>query len=339
MLAPHQMQTVNRIQQHDPVLIRQDTTYLDYNNRPKTQGLDLTFRSKLSKESEGLILHNTLAVTDEGVPLGLIDQTFIDRKEFAAKSHNQKRKRRNRNRPIEEKESQRWIDVVRKCNQLDLAQTKTVHIADRECDIYEFFRDASELGENFLIRAARNRSINKRNRRESPSVLLFDYLKAKRAQGKTKISIQVNGKKKYRDAELSIVYRPITMPPPPSKTLNKDGTNLPMVPLCAIMAFERNPPKNETGIFWVLLTNLEVNSIEQAIEKIRWYSLRWNIELYHKVLKSGCGVEDAQLRHADRLKKYIVLKSIIARRVFWLSRAYKIIVKAVVLWNYPRQSG
>jgi len=104
--------------------------------------------------------------------------------------------------------------VVRKCNQLDFAQTETVHVADRECDIYELFRDASGLGDNFLIRAAKNRAINKRNRRELSSELLFDYLKAKRDQGKTKITIQVNGKKKYRNAELSIVYRPITMPPP-----------------------------------------------------------------------------------------------------------------------------
>jgi hypothetical protein len=323
MLAPHQEQTVDRIKHHDTVLLLQDSTYLDYNNRPKTKGLDFTFRSKLSTVSQGLILHNTLAITDDSIPLGLVDQTFIDRKTFHGKDHEESRKVRNWNRPIEEKESQRWIDVVRKCHHLDFGQAKTIHIADRECDIYEFFRDAAGLRENVLVRASKNRSINKGKRREPPSALLFDYLKAKKAQGRVTVTIQVNGKKKYRDAELSIVYRPITMPPPPNKTVKKDGPNLPMVPLYAIMAIERRPPKNQSGIFWVLLTNMEVDNLDEAIEKVRWYSLRWNIEVFHKVLKSGCGVEDAQLRHADRLKKYIVLKSIIAWRLFWLARAHE----------------
>ena len=323
MLAPHIEQMVNRAREHDTVLLLQDSTYLDYNNRPKTEGLDLTFRSKLSKASEGLILHNTLAVTDDGIPLGLIDQTFIDRKSSSGKNFKEKRKIRHWNSPAHKKESIRWINVVRKSRQIDFGQTQTIHVADRECDMYEFYRDAVDLGENVLIRASQNRSINKRYRRESPSCLLFDYLKAKKTQGKVTITIQINGKKKYRDAELSIVYVPITMPPPPNKTINKDGSNLPMVPLCAIMAIERNPPKNQPGVLWVLLTNLDVHNIDQAIEKVRWYSLRWNIEVFHKVLKSGCGVEDAQLRHADRLKKYVVLKSIVAWRLFWLAKLHE----------------
>ena len=189
--------------------------------------------------------------------------------------------------------------------------------------LYEFYRDAADLGEQVLVRASKNRSINKRFRRETPSILLFDHLKAKKAQGKVTVTMQVNGKKKYRKAELSIVYRPITMPPPPNKTVKKDGPNLPMVPLCAIMAIERHPPRNQAGIFWVLLTNMDVRSLDQAIEKVRWYSRRWNIEVFHKVLKSGCGVESAQLRHADRLKKYIVLKSIVAWRLFWFARVHE----------------
>jgi len=323
MLAPHIEQTVSRIKEHDTVLLLQDTTYLDYNNRPKTQGLDLTFRSKLSTESEGLLLHNTLAVTDKGIPLGLLDQTFIDRKCFHGDNHSEARKVRHWNRSAEEKESIRWINVVKKCHRLDFGPTKIVHVADRECDIYEFFRDANDLGEHVLVRASQNRSINKRARREAPSILLFDHLKAKRAQGKVEVTIQVNGKKKYRKAKLSIVYQPITMPPPPNKTIKKDGPSLPMVPLYAIMAIERHPPKDQSGILWVLLTNMDVRSLDQAIEKVHWYSRRWNIEVFHKVLKSGCGVENAQLRHADRLKKYIVLKSIVAWRLFWFTRAHE----------------
>jgi len=97
-------------------------------------------------------------------------------------------------------------------------------------------------------------------------------------------------------------------------------TNLPIVPLNAILAMERRPPKGQPAILWVLLTNMPVTGVKQAMEKVRWYTQRWNIELFHKVLKSGCGVENAQLRHADRLKSYVTVKSIVAWRLFWLSR-------------------
>ena len=323
MLSPHIEQTGERIKAHETVLLLQDSTYLDYNNRPKTQDLDLTFRSHSSATSKGLILHNTLAVTDQGIPLGLLDQTFVDRKSFHAGSEEEAQRVRRWNRPIEEKESIRWINVLKKCHQMEFGQTHIIHIADRECDLYEFYRDAADLGEQVLVRAAKNRAINKRLRRDPPSVRLFDYLKAKKAQGRTTLSIQVNGEKKYRTAELSIVYRPISMPAPAGKTVKKDGANLPMVPLYAIMAIERRPPRNQAGILWVLLTNIEIHNLDEAIEKIQWYSRRWNIEVFHKVLKSGCGIENAQLRHADRLKKYIVLKSIVAWRLFWFARAHE----------------
>lgn len=320
MLAPHIDHTLQRIKQHKTVLILQDSTYLDYNDRPKTTGLDLTFRSKLSKNSTGLILHNTLAISSDGLPLGLVDQRFIDRKSFSGNDFKEKRKIRHWNKAVEEKESVRWINVVKKCRLFDFGESTTVHLADRECDMYEFYRDCADLAENHVIRAARNRAINKRYRRELPSVKLFDFLESKRAQGKVVVPIQVNGKRKFREATLSIIYSPVSLPPPPNKTVKKDGTNLPMVSLNAIMAVERNPPKDQEPLLWVLLTNMEVSNLDQAVEKVNWYSKRWNIETFHKVLKSGCAVEKAQLRTADALKNYVVMKSIVAWRLFWLSR-------------------
>ena len=145
MLAPHIDHTLERIKVHKTVLILQDSTYLDYNNRPKTAGLDLTFRSKLSKASSGLILHNTLAISGDGLPLGLLDQRFINRKSFSGNNSKEKRKIRHWNRPVEEKESARWIDVVRKCHLLNFGEATTVHLADRECDMYEFYRDCADL--------------------------------------------------------------------------------------------------------------------------------------------------------------------------------------------------
>lgn len=323
MLAPHILQTAQRIQQHATVLLIQDSTYLDYSSRPKTANLDLTQRSKYGKAAKGLLLHNTLAVSTEGLPLGLVDQRFIDRKSFHGDNAQEKKAIRHCNSAIEDKESARWIDVLKTVKDMDFGNTKIVHMADRECDIYEFFRDASVLQQSVLIRAARNRAINKKLRREPPSCLLFDKITSMRSQGSVTVKIQVNGVRKYRNAKLSIVRMPFSMPPPSNKTVKKDGNNLPMVPLIAVMATERRPPKGEEPLHWVLLTNLAVDTLDQAIEKVQWYTTRWNIETFHKVLKSGYGVEKAQLQCGERLRKYAILKSMVAWRLFWLSRLHE----------------
>jgi hypothetical protein len=323
LLFSHTTETLTRVRAHDRVLFIQDTTYIDYKNRPKTEGLDLTNGNKKnSEDTTGLMLHNTLALSIEGIPLGLINQSYIDRKQLQEGTRKGKRHRRHLNNNVSEKESQRWITEVEESQSLDVGNTEVIHIADRECDFYEFFRDASALGAHVLIRAARNRSINKDNRRAKPEAHLFDYLKNKRAQGKITINLQINEQNKYRQATLSVIYSPISMPPPPSRTRSKDG-ELPLLELFSVMAIERNPPKGCDALCWVLLTDLPITTLDEAIEKIQWYTLRWNIELFHKVLKSGCAVEQAQLRHAERLKKYIAVKSIIAWRLFWLSRYCK----------------
>ena len=89
-----------------------------------------------------------------------------------------------------------------------------------------------------------------------------------------------------------------------------------------IIVKENKPPKGEEAINWILVTNIKVGTIDEAVKKIKWYTGRWNIEIFHKILKSGCAIELAQLRERGRLIKYITMKSIVAWRIFWLSRKF-----------------
>lgn len=323
IISPHFQATAERIRGHETVLLIQDTVYLDFKNREKTDGLDVVWKrgEGFSDPIRGLILHNMLAVTVQGLPLGILRQKYICRKGDLGPVH---RSCRYWNNPIEDKESFRWVQNVHDMKQFDFGSTETVHVADREGDIYEMFRDCHDEAARFLIRACNNRSINKEKRREPPSEKLFDMLRSKRAAGRVKVRIQCNGKKKFREAELSIIFAPITIPPPPNKTRTKDGDNLIMVPMNAIMAIERNPPAGIEPLEWVLLTNLDVADIKSAIEKVKWYSLRWNIEVFHKILKSGCNVEKIQMRSSDRLKNMIAIKCIVAWRLFWIARELEI---------------
>ncbi len=181
------------------------------------------------------------------------------------------------------------------------------------------YKACSELKENFLIRATHNRSINKRKRRELPTKNLFDHFHSLIPEKRIIIDIQVNSETKYRQAELSISFDKFTLPPPPSRTINKDGKELYNIELWGIMIKEECPPTNEGALEWLLITNIPILNANEAIEKMKWYTLRWKIELFHKILKSGCLVESAQLRTRAKLIKYITIKSIIAWRIFWLT--------------------
>ena len=83
---------------------------------------------------------------------------------------------------------------------------------------------------------------------------------------------------------------------------------------------EVQAPAGVESVEWMLLTNVGVRSLEDAIERVSWYRKRMEIEAYHKVLKSGCAVEDCRLGKSERLKPYLTLCSIIAWRLFWMTK-------------------
>jgi hypothetical protein len=93
----------------------------------------------------------------------------------------------------------------------------------------------------------------------------------------------------------------------------------PSLVLTVIHAVERGTPKGREPIDWKLLTNLSVASRQDAIEKLNWYALRWKIEVFHKILKSGCKVEESRLRTAERLANLIATCCILAWRIFWMT--------------------
>ena len=325
ILGDHITSTIdNRIaHENEKILVIHDTTYIDYKKRVKTDSLDRVFRAQKGKDgSLGLILHNSLALNESGVPLGLLNQKFVRRKTINHPERGMLTKQYAHTKPIQEKESYRWIEAIRDINNLNIVDKEMVHIADREADIYELYKYCDEQNIKFLIRAKENRAINKKKRREKPKYKLFDYFRSLPEMLTISIKFQINQDAKYREAILSISFAEFTLPPPPDRTCNKDGKELPNLKLWGIIVKENNPPENEEAINWLLITNIKVNTTGEAIEKVGWYNRRWNIEIFHKILKSGCSIEAAQLRERERLIKYITTKSIVAWRIFWLSRKF-----------------
>ena len=116
------------------------------------------------------------------------------------------------------------------------------------------------------------------------------------------------------EADLEIKYESLQVLPPIGK--QKD---YPQLSLTVIHATERGRPRGREKIVWKLITNLPVDSRSSAIEKLKWYARRWKIELFHKILKSGCKAEESKLRSSERLANLISIFCIIGWRIFWMT--------------------
>lgn len=185
--------------------------------------------------------------------------------------------------------------------------SRCIHVGDRESDIYELFCTAQELGTNFLVRTCVNRLAGEGKHTIADEM---DEIKVKCIH---RLEVQDN-KGNFTKAILEIKYRRIKVLPPIGKQ-----KEYPELWLTVIHAEERGTPKNRDKISWKLMTNLSVTSSKEAIEKLNWYSLRWKIETFHKILKSGCKAESSKLRTANRLVNLLAVFCILSWRIFWMT--------------------
>ncbi|MEI7881766.1 MAG: IS4 family transposase [bacterium] len=319
----HVHKTAERVAAHKTILAIQDTSYFIYTSHLKTKGLG-RLASKKGKNvddipSTGLLMHACLAVATDGTPLGLLDQQIYSRTYDVCR-----RTEPHVSIPIEDKESYRWLSSLRQVN-LHAEGPRIVTVCDREADIYEFFEESAGLKAPVLVRARIDRTISKGDASiTSGGTTLWRHMAEQPIAGSIAIKVPLRRKSKQhqerapRTALISIRFGSFQLIPPRNLVYNRDKTPPPL-PMFAVYAVETNPPEGVEPVEWMLLTNLAVTTFDQACEKIRWYSLRWRIEMYFKVLKSGFNVEMCRLEHANRLIKYLAVMSVVAWRLFMIT--------------------
>ncbi|MGH8195002.1 MAG: IS4 family transposase [Woeseiaceae bacterium] len=312
IVEPHIQATVKRMRaQGGPVLVMQDTVFFSYGQHPKTKGLG-PIGSSNSVHERGLIMHNALAFSASGVPLGLLSQTIWARRAVPEEGHQEKIERLQCT-PIEEKESSKWLLALRETVQRTPAGVNVITVADRESDFFEFLTQAREERARFLIRARTDRKLVPEDSEGYESIL--EALAAAEVLGSLTVDIPGNGKRKARTAQVEVRVAQVTIQAPRRRGQAKASASREPVSVKVIAATEGHPPAGAEAISWVLLTNLPVPDFDSAAEKIRWYGQRFGIETWHKVLKSGCKVEDCLLETAERLGRYLSLFSIIGVRL------------------------
>jgi len=313
ILAPHRQRTVRRMQAHSTVLCIADGTDLNFTTRPQTRGLGVIGANQTGAQTLGLHQHSTLAVSTQGLPLGVL-RTRFDAPEPNGKAV-----------APEDKKSMRWIETLRDCAALgeSLPKTRLVHVVDREADFYEFFAEQQQRSNavELVVRANYNRRLPEEKGR------LFDVMRATKRRGQIQIDVprqsaraksskrQARLGRQPRTAELTLRYRRIEIARDPSR---RQGARE-KLPVTVVHAVEESPPNDEKPIEWFVLTTLTVDSAEQAAEILRWYTLRWRIEDWHRVLQSGCKIDQLAHHSVERLERAIAIRMVIAWRVMLMT--------------------
>jgi hypothetical protein len=201
ILNPHQARTVERMKEEPVVLAVQDTSYLNFSTHKQTQGLDPIGDSRSA--SLGLVTHNILAVTPQGLPLWLLNQIG-----WARSGYNQQSDRERKNTSIEHKESYRWIQGIEFVQNLKPENVRVITVCDREGDIYEFFVAAERCQAEFVIRASWNRHL-----KDSECPRLWEHLQAQPVAGYYQITMPARDLKPERTTTLAVRFGVVTLSP------------------------------------------------------------------------------------------------------------------------------
>jgi hypothetical protein len=315
ILNGHFQSTHDRFASADgPVLVLHDTTEFTYQREnPSLIGKTYAINSGRDKKGRlrthtvcGILMHSSLAITTDGLPLGLAAIKFWTRKKF--KDCAALKRTVNLTRiPIEKKESIRWLENMKQSTELLDEPARCIHIGDRESDIYELFCMAQEIGTHFLVRTCVDRMAGDGDH------TVADEMDEVTLKGLHRLEVR-NSDGDPTKVILEIRYHRLQILPPKGKQ-----NRYPALNLTVIHAQERGAPRNRKRIDWKLITDLSVRSRKDAIEKLEWYGLRWKIEVFHKILKSGCKAEESKLRTASRLVNLISVFCILSWRIFWMT--------------------
>jgi hypothetical protein len=317
ILQPHRERTARRMKGQKTVLCVQDGSELNYTNLEKCSGLGDLKANQTGAKMKGLLLHSTFAIAPNGLPLGVLKAQGM-----APETRSPDDQRKPSKIPIEEKKTFVWIEHHR--DLVDLAatmpQTQLVNVCDREADFFELFDEQRRSPRvELLIRAQHDRTLS-----EAP-FKLFAAIRQTSVQSRVRVSVpkqsarpkkskqKAKPARPGRQAELALRHLTIQLPAP-SYYRDKEPVEIQL-----IHAVEENPPQGTKAVEWFLLTTLNIDSAKDLEKCLRWYTLRWRIEDWHRVLKSGCKIDDLAHETAERLRRAIGINLVIAWRIMLMT--------------------
>lgn len=315
ILSSHQAATIERIKREKIVLIPQDTSTIDFSKRTNIDGMGYLNDTK----SQGFYLHPGLAITPERQCLGVVEMQSWTRKEIGTR-------KTSKNKDITEKESYCWIKSYDAANKIAVAapDTMIVSIADREGDIYELLEKLpSESNKAYwLVRCQQNRLVI--NQDDGKELRLWDVVRSTAPIEEIEFTLPSGmtynrDKSKRKPRKERTVRQAVRAHTVYLKPARRKGKKLKPIAIHVLHCEEISPPSDEDKIEWFLLTSYPILDGKTAIQAIEWYLCRWMIELFFKILKSGCTIEELQFSTYQATLNCIALYMIIAWRILYLT--------------------
>jgi len=327
ILEPHVAATKERIRQSQVALLVQDTTEIDL-TRPAQQvrgagPLD-------GNKRMGMLYHPLMAFDDQGLALGTVWSKSWVRDETdktVEKLSPEQKREQTRKIPIEDKESIRWLEGLRAALSTAKACPKTqcVCVADSEADIYEMFIEDRRVNETrqleLLVRSGRQRSLSDGGGsvldavRSTPCLYSCHVDVSKRTLKIKAKTRERNQPRSARLAEVQVRAKTVTL-----HASDRPGASLPEVTVNVVLVEEINTPEGEIPIQWLLITTLPITTLDQVKLIVHYYTIRWQIEVYFRTLKTGCRVEERYVENIQRMENCLAVYSIVAWKVLYLCR-------------------
>jgi hypothetical protein len=317
ILLPHREQTIRRMQAERTVLCVQDGSDLNYSNLTDCTGLGTIGTNQTGASSAGLHCHSTLALTETGLPLGVLRSQCT-----APNPDEEKKTNRPLATPIEEKKTFAWIEGLRDCMAIKarMPHTRLISVMDREADFFELFDEQRRTcaGVELLVRAKHDRVTTGENKlfetlRSAPVKAQMEIAVPRQSARAKKSRQKARENRPARIAKVSLRYRQVEIKP---AYPHQDKAP---ISLWVVHIREQNPPQHAQRLEWFLLTTIAIERPEDALACVNWYQLRWRIEDWHRVLKSGCGVERLLHKTAQRLQRAIAINAVIAWRIMLMA--------------------
>ena len=295
--------TVRNCEGLGTILSIQDTSFLSFKNAHMTEGLGYIE----TPDSRGMVLHSTIGVREDGLPVGLfkVDMWTRDVKDYG-------KKKKRKTLPVEQKESGKWLRGIRAAQKAmstipQKNRPRLIHVCDREGDIMEVFKAVADTEDGVVIRGMHNRRVYDETGQEGKA---FDLLALQSPRFTMGMDVPRKHGQRARKATVAVRSLGVTIPgrAPGSKPIK---INL-------VEVAEENEPEKGTALHWLLWTTEPVERREDIHRVIAIYKRRWRIEEYHLILKHCCRVEDLRMKTVERMKKTIALYAPLAIRIMQL---------------------
>jgi hypothetical protein len=308
LLAGHVAQTAQRCGEQAEVIVAQDTTDVNYTTHKGTRGLGPI---NGNADSRGLLVHTALALTTEGVPVGVLSQESWARDPATVGLAAQRRRR-----PVAEKESQKWLTGLQKVAEAVPTGPHVVLVQDREADVFAFLAAPRPAHIELIVRVCQPRRVEVEAGGKGAPRTVFEAARQAPVVGQLRVQVPRKPGQPEREAVLELAASAVVVKAPRRRSADVPADSQ---ALWVVRATEVKPPAGCPPIEWILLTTLAVDSFEAACRCVQYYTLRWRVERFHYTLKQGCTVERLQFEDAHTLKNALALYSIVAWRLLWMT--------------------